>query len=305
MDEITLLMLAAKLLEVCDLHKGNAIYSIIAELDREPAQFHRIFSNTLVNHPVIVEAATDVMNNEEIKTRDLDGLRRKYEPGIASIEERYSKVKNLDFPDARGLKNKIYCYRRILEDIEYFFKSLKEAEPFVGKEVLDVKTDKVAAHLALLSHVYLISYTFPPQPFFPYSASACQHVEFCKKVDYFDFKLMFSGEEMNKATEFRKAISQNEKAWSKEVDPDFEENPATRERLKEDFGKPFDPYGMMKAMIERMGELAPGIEYGAVQQTIREYFAKLGCKQIIHSDRERWFLINLEKEIEKTIIDML
>ena len=54
MDETTIMVLAAKLLKVCDLHKGNAVYSIIAELDRKPAQFHRIFSNTLTNHPVII-----------------------------------------------------------------------------------------------------------------------------------------------------------------------------------------------------------------------------------------------------------
>jgi hypothetical protein len=42
-----------------------------------------------------------------------------------------------------------------------------------------------------------------------------------------------------------------------------------------------------------------------VQRVIREYLAKLGCKEIIHSDRERWFLVNLEKEIENTIIDIL
>jgi len=304
-DEITLLMLAAKLLEVCDLHKGNAIYSIIAELDRKPAQFHRIFSNTLVNHPVIIEVATDVMNNNEIKTRDLGGLRRKYEPKIASLEEKYSKIKNLDSSDVKVLKNKIYCYKRILEDIEYFLESLEEIEPFVGREVLDVKTDKAAAHLALLSHVYLISYTFPPQPFFPYSAIACQHIEFCKRVDYFDFKLMFSGEEMDKVAEFRKAILQNERAWSKEVGPDLEEDPIIRKRLEEDFGRPFNPYGMIKAMIEKSGELAPGIHYEAVQRTIRDYLANLGCKEIVHSDRERLFLVNLEKEIEETIIDML
>ena len=75
--------------------------------------------------------------------------------------------------------------------------------------------------------------------------------------------------------------------------------------MEEAFGKPFNPYGMIKAMIERLGELAPGVKYRAVQRVIREYLSRLGCKQIIHSDRERWFLINLEKEIEKTILSML
>jgi len=304
-DEITILALSAKLLEACGQHKGNAVYSIIAELDKKPAQFHRIFSNVLINQPMIIEVATDVMGNKEVKTGDLDGLRKKYEPKIASLEQQYSKVNASNSPEARVLKNKIYCYRRILEDAEYFIKSLKEVEPFVGKEVLDIQTDKPAAHLALLSHTYLISYNFPPQPFFPYSASACQRIEFFKKVDYFDFKLMFSGQEVAKVTKFRKAISQDKKAWSKEVDPDIEEDPAIRKRLKEEFGKPFDPYGMIKAMIERAGELAPGIRYEAVQRSIRDYLSSLGCKEVVHSDRERQFLVNLEKEIEKTIIGTL
>jgi hypothetical protein len=305
MDEITILALSAKLLEACGQHKGNSVYSIIAELDRKPAQFHRIFSNVLVNQPMIVEVATEVLGNTEIKTGDLDGLRKKYEPKIASLEQQYSKIKASDSPDVRVLKNKIYCYRRVLEDAEYFIKSLKGVEPFVGKEVLDIKTDKLAAHLALLSHTYLISYNFPPQPFFPYSASACQRIEFFKKVDYFDFKLMFSGGEVAKVTKFRKAISQDKKAWSKEVDSSLEEDPAIRKRLKEGFGKPFSPYGMIKAMIERSGELALGIRYEAVQRTIRDYMYSLGCKELVHSDRERQFLINLEKEIEKAIIGTL
>lgn len=305
MDEVTLLVLAAKLLDACELHKGNTVYSIVAELDRKPAQFHRIFSNALVNHPVIIEVATDVMGSEEGKVGKLDGLRKKYEPRIASLEEKYSKLDNLDSQDARLLKNKMYCYKRILEDAEYFLKSLEEITPFVGEEVLDIRTDKVAAHLSLLSHIYLISYTYPPQPFFPYSASVCQHIEFCKKIDYFDFMLMFSGEDKNKIAEFRKKISQNEKAWTKEVDPKLEEDPVIRKRLEEDFGRPFNPYGMIKAMIERLGELAPEIRYEAVQRSIRDYLANLGCREIVHSDRERWFLVNLEKEIEETIIGML
>lgn len=305
MDETTLQIFAAKLLEACNLHKGSTIFSIIAEFDRKPAQFHRMFSNVLLNHPLIIEVATDILENEEIKNRNFDGLRKKYEPRINELEKEYERQKESNLKRARITKNKIYCYKRILGDMDYFFERLEEIEPFVGKEIFKIRADKPAAYLALLSHIYLISYTFPPQPFFPYASNACQHIDFCKRVDYFDFKLMFSGEENDKIYRFRKAISENEKAWSKKVDPNLEENPVIRKRIKEAFGKPFDPYGMIKAMIERLGGLAPDIEYGAVQRTIREYFAKLSCKEIIHSDRERWFLVNLEKEIEKTIIDML
>ena len=306
MDETTLQIFAAKLLEACDLHKGNTIFSIIAEFDRKPAQFHRMFSNVLVNHPLIIEVATDVLRNEEVKKRDFNGLREKYKTKINELEKKYEKQKDSNLKkEMQTTKNKLYCYKRILEDMDYFFDKLEEIEPFVGKEILKIRVDKPASYLALLSHIYLISYTFPPQPFFPYASNASQHIDFWKKIDYFNFKLMFSGEEKDRINEFRKAISENEKAWSKEVDPDLEENPVIRKRIEEAFGKPFDPYGMIKAMIERLGALAPGIEYGAVQRIIREYFAKLGCKQIIHSDRERLFLVNLEKEIEKTIIDML
>lgn len=306
MDETTLQIFAAKLLEACDLHKGNTIFSIIAEFDRKPAQFHRMFSNVLVNHPLIIEVATDVLRNEEVKKRDFNGLREKYKTKINELEKKYEKQKDSNLKkEMQTTKNKLYCYKRILEDMDYFFDKLEEIEPFVGKEILKIRVDKPASYLALLSHIYLISYTFPPQPFFPYASNASQHIDFWKKIDYFNFKLMFSGEEKDRINEFRKAISENEKAWSKEVDPDLEENPVIRKRIEEAFGKPFDPYGMIKAMIERLGALAPSIEYGAVQRIIREYFAKLGCKQIIHSDRERLFLVNLEKEIEKTIIDML
>lgn len=306
MDETTLQIFAAKLLEACDLHKGNTIFSIIAEFDRKPAQFHRMFSNVLVNHPLIIEVATDVLRNEEVKKRDFNGLREKYKTKINELEKKYEKQKDSNLKkEMQTTKNKLYCYKRILDDMDYFFDKLEEIEPFVGKEILEIRVDKPASYLALLSHIYLVSYIYPPQPFFPYASKACQHIDFWKKIDYFDFKLMFSGEEKDRINEFRKAISENEKAWSKEVDPAIEENPVIRKRIEEAFGKPFDPYGMIKAMIERLGALAPGIEYGAVQRIIREYFATLGCKQIIHSDRERLFLVNLEKEIEKTIIDML
>lgn len=306
MDETTLQIFAAKLLEACDLHKGNTIFSIIAEFDRKPAQFHRMFSNILSNHPLIIEVATNILGNEEIENRNFDGLREKYGPKINELKKEYERQKESNLKKKmQTTKNKIYCYKRILEDMDYFFERLEEIEPFVGKEIFEIRLDKPAAYLALLSHIYLISYTFPPQPFFPYASNACQHTDFCKRVDYFDFKLMFSGEEKDKIYRFRKAISENEKAWSKDVDPNLEENPIIRKRIEEAFGKPFDPYSMIKAMIERLGGLAQGIRYEAVQRVIREYLAQLGCKKIIHSDRERWFLINLEKEIEETIVSML
>jgi len=306
MDETTLQIFAAKLLEACGLHKGNTIFSIIAEFDRKPAQFHRIFSNVLSNHPQIIEVATDILGNEEIKNRDFDSLRKKYGPRIKELEKEYERQKESNLKEEmRATKNKIYCYKRTLEDMDYFFERLEEIEPFVGKKIFEIRADKPAAYLALLSHIYLISYTFPPQPFFPYASNACQHVDFCKKVDYFDFKSMFSGEEKDKIYKFRKAISESEKAWSKEVDPNLEENPLIRKRIEAALGKPFDPYGMIKAMIERLGGMAQGIRYEAVQRVIREYLARLGCKEIVHSDRERWFLINLEKEIEETIVSML
>ena len=306
MDETTLQIFATKLLEACDLDKGNTIFSIIAEFDRKPAQFHRMFSNILLNHPLIIEVATGILGNEEIKNRDFDGLRKKYEPRIRELEKEYERHKESNLKEEmRATKNKIYCYKRILEDMDYFFERLEEIEPFVGKKIFEIRTDRSAAYLALLSHIYLISYTFPPQPFFPYASNACQHVDFCKKVDYFDFKSMFSGEENDKIYKFRTAISENEKAWSKEVDPNLEENPIIRKRIEEAFGNPFDPYGMIKAMIERLGGMAQGIRYEAVQRVIRGYLARLGCKEIVHSDRERWFLINLEKEIEETIVSML
>lgn len=306
MDETTLTIFAAKLLEACNLHKGNSIYSILAEFDRKPAQFHRMFSSILINHPLIIEVATDILGNEEAMKRDFDGLRKKYGSKIDKLEKNYEKLKESNLKrEMRTTKTKLYCYKRILEDIDYFFRKLDEIEPFCGEEILEIRAERLGAHLALLSHVYLISYTFPPQPFFPYASQACQRIDFWKKIDYFDFKLMFSGEDKFRIHKFRMRMSKNKKAWSKEVDSNLEENPVIKKRIDEAFGKPFNPYGMMKAMIERLGELAPGIKYEAIQRTIREYFAKLGCKQIIHSDRERWFLVNLEKEIEETIINML
>jgi len=264
-----------------------------------------LFSNVLANQPLIAEVAADILRSPEVKNRNFDGLRKKHGSKVKELEEEYARRRKSDPQEARVTKNKLYCYTRILEDLDYFFDRLGEVERFIGKEVSEIRTDKPAAHLALLSHTYLISYNFPPQPFFPYASTACQHLDFFKKIDYFDFKLMFSGEEKSKIDEFREAMLKNEKAWSKQVDASLEVNPIIRRRIEETSGKPFDPYGMMKAMIERLGELAPGIEYGAVQRIIREYFANLGRNQIIHSDRERWFLVNLEKEIEKTIIDML
>jgi hypothetical protein len=306
MDETTLLLFAGKLLDACDLHKGNSVFSIIAEFDRKPAHFHRIFSSVLANHSLIIEVATDILGNEEVKTRDFEKLREKYRSRIDGLEKEQEKQKKLGLlEEFRNTKNKLYCYKRMLEDLGYFFKSLDEIEPFVGREILEIRADKLAAHLALLSHVYLISYTFPPQPFFPYASNACQHIDFCKKVDYFDFKQMFSGEDNERIYEFRKAMAENEKAWSREVDPNLEEDPLIRKRMEESFGEPFNPYGMIKAMIERLGALAPGISYEAVQRTIRDYMFQLGCKDIIHSDRERWFLMNLEKEIENSIISAL
>jgi len=56
--------------------------------------------------------------------------------------------------------------------------------------------------------------------------------------------------------------------------------------------------------LERMGDLALEINYEAVDRVLREVLSYLGCKEIVHADRERLLLLNVEREIKRLIFEM-
>ncbi len=77
MDWGTHIVLAAKMLESCELDKGAAIYSILPVIDSKPAHFHRVYAHILENQPPILDAAMDIFGSDEIAERNYDGLGKK------------------------------------------------------------------------------------------------------------------------------------------------------------------------------------------------------------------------------------
>jgi hypothetical protein len=161
--------------------------------------------------------------------------------------------------------------------------------------------DKPTASVALLSHTYFLTYTYPPMPFLPFSSMASQQIEFTNAIDYFEFKGIFVRDDHPELRRFQRALLDNPALASRRLEFADESDPVVKARLAAADGKPYDPQAMVKAMIERLGALAPGIDYDAVQKGVRNYLTYLGCVRMIHSDRERRYLKRVESEILRTV----
>jgi hypothetical protein len=303
MDWKTHLILAGKLLKSCSLPIGGCIYSLLPAIDIEPLAFHRQYAHVLANQTLILDAAKEIYGMEEFKRRDFNTLRHETDTKLDALKARLEKLEggNATKIEKRSARNRIYFYKRVAETAEGFVnKELSTAAKILGKEAEDVSTDLATAAVSIVSHTYFDMFNNPVSVFYPYAPNYAAHWSFWEEIDYLDFKETFYEED--NITEFREKMWDSS-VWVTEVDPTAERDPIIRERIEKELGKPYNPYALVKAMIERLGDLAPGISYEAVDRTVRDFLAYLGCKEIIHSDRERLFLLNVEREIKRLIYE--
>ncbi len=300
MDLTTHLVLAGRLLEASGLPGGAALYAVLPEMDVKPAHYHRQFANILLYQPTIIDAAIEILRRPEAKARDFAGLRVALAPALADLAADLAHVRadrTAGKAAVREAFNRHYCVSRLSEDLEKFFAELDRAVPSLGPGILEVSTDRTAAAVAFLNHTYFLTYTYPPMPFLPFSPMAAQQIAFVEAVDYFEFTGIFARADHPGAEAFRRALLDASDLWDLTIPVADEPDPVIRRRMLEQNGKPLQPVALVKAMIERLGALCPGIEHAAVEQGVQHYLRYLGCVQVVHADREHRFLRRLEAGI--------
>jgi len=297
MDLTTHLVLAGRLLEACGLPGGGAVYAVLPEMDVKPAHYHRQFANILLYQPTIIDAAIEILRRPEAATRDFAVLRAGLTPALADLTAEVARLREdrtAEKAAVREALNRHYCVTRLIEDLESFFAELDRAVPSLGPGILEVSTDRMAAAVAFLSHTYFLTYTYPPMPFLPFSPMAAQQIAFVEAVDYFEFTGIFARPGHPEAESFRRSILEAPDLWDLAVPVADEPDPVIRRRMLEQNGKPLQPVALVKAMIERLGALCPGIEHAVVEKGVQLYLRYLGCVQVVHADREHLFLRRLE-----------
>lgn len=303
MDWETHLILAGKLLKSCDLPMGGCIYSVLPAIDVEPLAFHRQYAHVLANQMLLIDAALEIYSMEEFKKRDFSALKQKTDEKLVILKKEQEKTErsNTSKTEKRLTMNRTYFYKRVAETAERFVKNeLSGAVRILGKETGDVSTDLATAAVSLVSHTYFDTFNNPVSIFYPYAPNYAAHWLFWEEIDYLDFKETFYDKE--NIAKFRENI-RDSSVWVADVDPTSERDLVIRERIEKEMGKPYNPHAVVKAMIERLGDLTPGISYEAVDRAVRDFLAYLGCKEIVHCDRERLFLLNVEREIKRVIYE--
>jgi hypothetical protein len=303
LDWETHLVLSGKLLKSCNLSIGGCIYSVLPAIDIEPLAFHRQYAHILANQTLILDAATEIFGMKEFKRRDFNALKHKTDEKLGFLMAELERLEhgNATKMEKRSARNRVYFYKRVSETAEGFLnKELSTAAKILGKEAENVSTDLVTAAVSIVSHTYFDMFNNPVSVFYPYAPNYAAHWSFWEEIDYLDFKETFYEED--NIADFREKM-RNSSVWVTEVDPTAERDPIIRERIEKEIGKPYNPHALVKAMIERLGDLAPGISYEAVDRGVRDFLAYLGCREIVHSDRERLFLLNVEREIKRLIYE--
>ncbi len=279
MDWGTHVVLSAKLLESCGLEKGNAIYSVIPVIDKEPPHFHRVYAHILSNQPEFLDVAMELFGSEEVKSRNFEALRRRVEGKVKELEQRIGAVRGSDgLEEKRKIENKIYAYRRIAEETPTFLQHAETAGKIVGdSSVSQISRHKMSAAVSLLSHIYFDLWNNPVQVFLPGCSYCSAHWEFWDNIDYMKFRSNFYKPENIGA--FRKEIAQSS-VWDC--------------RLK--------PEALIKALIIRLGELSePRVPYEIVDIGIRDFLRYMDINEYQRADKELNFCHALEKTIREII----
>ena len=277
MDWGTHPILAAKMLESCNLDKGAAIYSNLPALDSKPAHYHRVYAHILENQETILDAAIEVLGSDELARRDFKSLKERVTATIDGLKKHLSKASSSD--DKSQLENRIYVYTRLMEEAEVFVAHIDKAANLLrDNSISKISGDKMSAAVSMISHVYFDTFNNPVQVFLPYSSLPSGQWDFWDQIDYMRFRGEFYNED-NIST-FRQEISKS-KAWDVKLTP-----PA-----------------LIKAMIIRIGELSqPAIKYEVTDWSIRKFLRYMDINEYYRADVELKFCRDIEAEIIKIIM---
>jgi len=272
MDWETHVVLAAKILGACNLKKGFALYSNLPAIDSKPPHYHRVYAHILENQPIILDAALDIFNMEEVDKRDFKGLKKRIDFKIKEFNE------GLLLENGREkryeLEDKVYVYKRLCEEIDVFLKLSDKAECLLqDKEITRINNDKIPAGVSLISHTFFDTFNNPVQAFLPYTSLCSGQWEMWDTINYMAFRYDFYKEEI--ISSFRKEVSSLD-IWNISLKPE----------------------ALIKAMIIRIGEQGrPYLPYEAIDLVIRNFLRFLNINEYQRVDKEIRFLRNLEKEI--------
>lgn len=279
MDWGTHVVLAAKLLECCNLDKGAAIYSVIPVIDKEPAHFHRVYAHILENQPDFLDIALEIFGSDEVKERDYDAMKRTVDKKIDELNFQILSLPSDNYKEKRMLEKKIYAYKRITEDTPVFMKHAGDACELVKDEsVMRISCDKLSAAVSLLSHTYFDTWNNPIQLFLPDCSYCSAQWSFWDNIDYMRFRGDFYKSE--NIVKFRKDIVKAG-VWNLKLRPE----------------------ALIKALIIRLGEMGqPAIPYEIVDMGIRDFMRYMHINEYQRADNELKFCCHIEDEIRNIII---
>lgn len=302
MDWESHVVLSGKMLKACDLEVGAAIYSVLPAIDIKPIHYHRQYAHLLTNASLILDAAIEILGSPEVAARDFESLHRKTQPRILQLENEAKAAADdpsLSPSQKRERRDCAYFYSRIAEEAQGFVSNeLAGAVKVLGPEASVVSRNRLAATLSLISHFYYDTFNNPVATFIPLASNYAAQWELWKEIDYLKYRATFYKTEV--ITSFRQQMADSE-LWTKAVDDSHEWDPDIRRRIQSQRGQPFCPYGFIKAMIQRLGSLAPGISPNAIDMSIRNTFGEMKVRHIVHADRELLLCLAIEKEISNFI----
>lgn len=257
---------AGNILNVCGADKNSSIYSLLPLIDKEPFYFKGVYAYSLANVPKMIDCAIEIFTNQR-----MDVAKSSYE------------------------------YNQILKEkdnlISYFSKSMENS-----CDVIKINNNKVLAALALLSHIYLESFTRPVQFFLPNSSICSGEWKLWDEIEYFN--LIERTHDKSFIEKFKKQILKNG-VWISKMEPEDFPLIVRRRLVKENsFNEKFSPESMIKAIIIQLGKKAkPHINYEVVDFSIRSFFTYLSVDKYLRVDREIEFLRRLDKEIVMNLRD--
>ena len=298
MDWETHVVLAGKLLRACDLDVGASIYSVLPAIDIKPIHYHRQYAHLFANAPLILDAAIEILASPEVAALDFEALRTKASKRLEQLraEERAaSEDSSLSREQKRLFRDRAYFYERVADQAEGFVtRELAGSIEILGEEASRISRDRLAATLSLISHTYFDTFNNPVSVFIPLASNYAAQWELWKKIDYMDFKGTFYRKDI--ISDFRRRIADSD-VWTRPVDVSGEPDPDIRKRVEQQKGQPCSALGFIKAMMERLGALAPGVSPNAVDLAIRNLFAEMEVQEFVHADRELLLCLQIEAEI--------
>ncbi|MGH7408819.1 MAG: hypothetical protein ACREKF_12530, partial [Candidatus Methylomirabilales bacterium] len=124
------------------------------------------------------------------------------------------------------------------------------------------------------------------------------HWDLFGSIDYLEYKASFYHPDVIRP--FRRAMDESD-VWRRALPAEEEADRENRGPRAAEAGRSYNGAALIKAMIQRLGALAPGISPGSVELAIRNFLATLGLRQIVPADRELRFCRALEAEIRERI----